>query len=249
MEEQSWERARVVKAVHGRKEPTVDPEYVSGLAGYLRSQYDRNGLIELYGRFVAGDGSFDTLMRQVIWKALARRMGDGVTIGAGVRFKHIETFEIGNDVFIGAGSYLQGRFDGVCVIGDRVWIGPQSYFDARHLTIAEDVGWGPGAKVLGSTHTGLPLDLPIIRTDLIIAPVHVEAWADIGTGAILLPGVTVGKASIVGAGAVVTRDVPPFAVVAGVPARFLHSRQEPGTERGSESTQDAGNPNRNDGED
>jgi acetyltransferase-like isoleucine patch superfamily enzyme len=54
--------------------------------------------------------------------------------------------------------------------------------------------------------------------------VRVEEWADIGTGAILLPGVTVGKGSIVGAGAVVTRDVAPFAVVAGVPARFIRWR-------------------------
>jgi acetyltransferase-like isoleucine patch superfamily enzyme len=85
--------------------------------------------------------------------------------------------------------------------------------------------WGPGAKVLGSAHTGLPIDQPIIETDLEIRPVRVEAWADIGTNAVLLPGVTVGKGSIVGAGAVVTRDVPPFAIVAGVPARFLRWRE------------------------
>ena len=113
-----------------------------------------------------------------------------------------------------------------------MWIGPQCYFDARDLIIGDHVGWGPGSKVLGSTHTGLPGDVPIIETDLIIKPVRVGAWADIGTGAILLPGVTVGRGSIVGAGAVVTEDVPDFAVVAGVPARFLHWREgkplEPG---------------------
>jgi acetyltransferase-like isoleucine patch superfamily enzyme len=105
-----------------------------------------------------------------------------------------------------------------------VWIGPQAYFDARDLILEDYVGWGPGAKVLGSAHTGLPIDQPIIETDLEIRPVRVEAWADIGTGAILLPGVTLGKGSIVGAGAVVTQDVPPFAIVAGVPARFLRWR-------------------------
>jgi acetyltransferase-like isoleucine patch superfamily enzyme len=105
-----------------------------------------------------------------------------------------------------------------------VWIGPQAYFDARQLIIEDHVGWGPGAKVLGSVHTGVPIDRAIIQTDLRIRPVHVEAWADIGTGAILLPGVTVGRGSIVGAGAVVTRDVPPFAIVCGVPAKFLRWR-------------------------
>ena len=87
------------------------------------------------------------------------------------------------------------------------------------------MGWGPGAKVLGSTHTGLPVDRPIIETDLEIRPVHAEAWADIGTGAVVLPGVTMGKGCIVGAGAVVTRDVAPFSIVAGVPARFKRWRQ------------------------
>ena len=66
--------------------------------------------------------------------------------GSGVGFTHLDTFEIGEGVFIGAQSYLQGRFDGTCVIGDHVWIGPQSYFDARNLVIEEYVGWGPGAQ-------------------------------------------------------------------------------------------------------
>jgi acetyltransferase-like isoleucine patch superfamily enzyme len=81
----------------------------------------------------------------------------------------------------------------------------------------------------------LPIDEPVIRTDLEIRPVKVEAWADIGTGAILLPGVTIGKGSIVGAGAVVTRDVEPFSVVAGVPARFVNWR--PGYDPGHKDGQ------------
>ena len=70
------------------------------------------------------------------------------------------------------------------MIGDHVWIGPQSYFDARDLVIEDYVGWGPGAKVLGSTHTGVPVDVPIIQTDLEIKPVRIEAWADIGVNAV-----------------------------------------------------------------
>jgi acetyltransferase-like isoleucine patch superfamily enzyme len=223
---------RVVAAVHGRQATPPDADFEIGLADYLRGQYRREDLLELSARFAAGEGPLDTLLRRAIWRALAGRFGHGVRIGSGAGFKHLERFEIGNGVFIGAQAYLQGRFDGRCVIGDQVWIGPQCYFDARDLIIGDHVGWGPGSKVLGSAHTGLPGDVPIIETDLIIKPVRVGAWADIGTGAILLPGVTVGRGSIVGAGAVVTEDVPDFAVVAGVPARFLHWREgkppEPG---------------------
>jgi acetyltransferase-like isoleucine patch superfamily enzyme len=164
------------------------------------------------------------MMRRCLWRAVARRCGHGLQVGSGAGFKHLETFEIGDGVFIGAQAYIQGRFDGTTIIGDRVWIGPQAYMDARDLVLEEYVGWGPGAKVLGSEHTGTPIDVPIVHTDLRIKPIRIGAWADIGTNATILPGVTVGRGAIVGAGAMVTHDVEPFAIVAGVPARFLRWR-------------------------
>lgn len=216
--------ARTVSAVHGIQPIQPDPGFEVDLACHLKTHYSPDALLEQYSRFANGDGELDHLMRRAIWRALARQFGNGVRIGSGVGFKHLETFEIGDGVFIGAQAYIQGRFDGVTKIGGHTWIGPQSYMDARHLILEDHVGWGPGAKVLGSVHTGVPLDRPIIETALEIRPVHVEAWADIGTGAILLPGVTIGKGSIVGAGAVVTHDVAPFSIVAGVPARFVRWR-------------------------
>jgi acetyltransferase-like isoleucine patch superfamily enzyme len=216
---------RVVKAIHGLEEHLLDPEFEIGLAQYLQSQYDQPALLELYGRFAGGEGKLDGLMRRTIWRSVARKFGHGIQIGSGVGVKHLETFEIGDRVFIGAQSYIQGRYDGTCQIGNHVWIGPQSYFDARALVIEDYVGWGPGAKVLGSAHTGLPIDIPIVQTDLEIKPVKIEAGADVGMNAVILPGVTIGKGSIVGAGAVVTKDVLPYAIVAGVPAKFMRWRE------------------------
>ncbi len=214
----------LVKAVHGLEAQKLDADFEIELATYLKNQYEQKSLIELYSRFSSSDGDFDGLMRRAIWRAVARKLGHNLRVGSAVGFKHLETFEIGNHVFIGSQSYIQGRFDGTCKIGNSVWIGPQSYFDARDIIIEDYVGWGPGAKVLGSTHTGFPIYLPIMQTDLEIKPVRIEVGADIGMNAVILPGVRVGKGSIVGAGAVVTKDVPPFAIVAGVPAKFLRWR-------------------------
>jgi acetyltransferase-like isoleucine patch superfamily enzyme len=219
-------RGRVVKAVHGVQTRSLLPPFADDLTEWLRDGFTYERLVDLYGRFITGDGPLESLMRSAIWAAAAKRAAQGLRVDAGAGFKHLDTCQFGHGVFIGAQSYIQGRFDGNCVIGNHVWIGPQSYFDARDLVIEDYVGWGPGAKVLGSVHTGLPADVPIIQTDLEIKPVRIGAWADIGTNAVVLPGVTIGKGAMVGAGAVVTADVPPFSIVAGVPARVLRYRSE-----------------------
>lgn len=221
--------ARIVQSVHGRREIPQDPGFQLDMAAELKRTYGAAGLIELYGRFSTGDGYVDALMRKAIWQAATRQCGAGLQIGSGAVFKHPETFEIGSGVFIGAQANIQGRYDGTCVIGDNVWIGPQAFLDARDLVIEDHVGWGPGAKLLGSSHTATPIDVPIIRTDLEIKPVRIGAWADIGTNATILPGVTIGKGAIVGAGAVVVSDVAPFSIVAGVPAKFLRWRSDSDT--------------------
>lgn len=216
---------RTVSAVHGRRSIDPDPPFERALAEHLRATHTLPGLADIYGRFATGESAFDALMRRVALRAMAAAFGDGVQVHRGVLFRHPETFSIGSGVFIGEQAVIQGRFDGRCTIGDHVWIGPQAYFDARDLVIEDYVGWGPGAKVLGSAHTGTPVDVPLIQTDLVIKPVRIGAGADIGMNAVILPGVSVGRGSIVGAGAVVTTDVAPFSIVAGVPARFVRQRE------------------------
>ena len=216
--------ARSVPAVHGRRTIEPDAPFERGLSEHLRARYGASGVAEVYGRFVHGEGDFDALMRRAALRALSRTFGDGVMVGRGLVFRHPETFEIGSGVFFGEQTMIQGRVDGICRIGDHVWIGPQAYFDARDLIIEDSVGFGPGAKVLGSTHTGVPREVPIMQTDLEIRPVRIGAGVDIGVNAIILPGVTIGRGAIVGAGAVVIEDVKPFSIVAGVPARFIRER-------------------------
>jgi acetyltransferase-like isoleucine patch superfamily enzyme len=209
---------RVVRAVHGRMTIEPDPRFEIELSAALLRDHGTSGVMSLYGRFAQGREAFDYMMRRACLRALAKSLGDAVTIGPLVSIRHPETFEIGSGVYIGEQAILQGRFDGRCRIGDGSWIGPQSFLDARDLILGAKVGWGPGAKALGSMHTGSPADVPIIESDLAIDPIRVEDWADIGVNATILPGVTIGRGGIVGAGAVVTKDVAPYCKVAGVPA-------------------------------
>ena len=221
--------SRVVRAVHGLEQVTPDPADEIAESDDLRKTLERDAILERYAAALWIEGPKGQRARRVILRAVCKKLGHGVKIGMGVLVLHPQTFEIGDAVFVGNQTFLQGRHDGRCVIGAHTWIGPQSYFDCRDMEFGEYVGWGPGAKVLGSEHTGEPIDVPIIQTDLVIKPVRVGNGADIGVNAVLLPGVTVGAGAIIGAGAVVARDtqVPPNAIYAGVPAKLLRYRTAP----------------------
>jgi acetyltransferase-like isoleucine patch superfamily enzyme len=217
---------RTVTAVHGRAAVLPDPAFEIEFARDLAVRCARPEILALFRRFNQGEDHIDFLMRRTCVRALAKRCGSGLRIGPGVGLRHPETFEIGDGVVIGEQVVIHGRFDGTCSIGNKAWIGAQAFLDARDLVIGDNVGWGPGAKLLGSKHTGVPLEAPIIATDLLIARTVVEDDADVGVNAVLLPGVTVGRGAIVGAGAIVTQDVPAFSKVAGSPARVIGYRDD-----------------------
>jgi len=153
------------------------------------------------------------------------QMGEGVVIEKGVLVFHPENIEIGDHVYIGHYSILKGYHLNKMIIEDGVWIGQQCFFhSAGGLIIRENVGVGPGVKIITSFHVEEGISKPILHSRIEFAPVVIEEDCDIGTGAIILPGVTIGRGVQVGAGSVVTKDVKPYSVVAGVPAQFLRDR-------------------------
>ncbi len=216
---------RTVAAVFGKAEMVTDAAWEWEFSAHLKHSFTSQELLALFSKYRNDEGLFEMNMRRLLIRAMCKSAGHALQSGPGIVLKHPETMEIGDAVFLGAQTMIQGRYDGTCRIGNHVWIGPHAYFDARHLVIEDYVGWGPGAKVLGSSHTGDPVDIPIIATELTIKPVVIGYGADIGTNATVLPGVHIGANSIVGAGAVVTADVPEYAVVAGVPAKLVRYRK------------------------
>jgi len=80
---------RVVPAVHAQR-TAVDVDYLKGLVLDLKENYDQKGLVELYGRFSAGDGMVDNTMRKAIVNAAAHRCGPGLRIDSNVGFRHLE---------------------------------------------------------------------------------------------------------------------------------------------------------------
>ena len=114
-------------------------------------------------------------------------------------------------------------------IGDNSGLGLRSYVRGP-LTIGKNVMMGPEVIILTNSHRFDSLEKPMIQQgSLPLKKVTISDDVWIGTRAIILPGVTIGKGVIVGAGAVVTKDVPDYAIVAGNPAKIIRSRKQGGS--------------------
>ena len=156
-----------------------------------------------------------------------KKIGKNVIFEDGVRIFHPESISIGENVHIGHDTILEGYHKNEMIIGDDTWIGSGCFFhSAGSIRIGKAVGIGPNVKILTSVHKEGPLKRPIIHNELEFGKVTIGDGSDIGMGATLLPGVKIGKGAIVGAGSIVTKDVEPFTVVAGNPAKLLRKRKK-----------------------
>ncbi len=136
-------------------------------------------------------------------------IGDGAEFGHNVLVR--ELTKIGRNVRIGTQAIIERDVK----IGDRAWIQSMVYIP-NGTVIEEDVFIGPNAVITNDKY-------PPSRR---LTPVVIKRGAVIGANSTLVAGVEVGEGAVVAAGAVVTRDVPPGVVVAGVPAKPIGKAEE-----------------------
>ncbi len=166
-----------------------------------------------------GDGVFDAEQ--------FKRCGPDCVFEAGVLVFHPERIELGSNVYVGHHAILKGYHKNLMRIGDETWIGQQAFLhSAGGIDIGARVGIGPGVRIITSAHTEAGRGVPILSSPLDLAPVIIEEDCDLGVGAIVLPGVRIGRGAQIGAGAVVAEDIPPYSVAVGVPARVTRERPE-----------------------
>jgi acetyltransferase-like isoleucine patch superfamily enzyme len=110
------------------------------------------------------------------------------------------------------------NFGKFITIGKNVFINHAcSFLDMGGITIEDEVLIGPKVNLITENH---PLN-PDDRRALVTKPIHIKKRAWIGAGATILPGVTVGENSVIAAGAIVSKDVPDYTVVGGIPAKII----------------------------
>ena len=139
--------------------------------------------------------------RRMIAHRLFSKCGKNFTAEGDIRFNFGQFLSVGDDVFLNRGSFIDSK---------------------GGVTIGDFVGIGEFVRIFTHSHSESDHAL---RT---YAPVRIGDYAKVFSGAMILPGVTIGSQAIVAGGAVVTTDVPPNTVVAGIPARAIRERKTEG---------------------
>lgn len=139
-------------------------------------------------------------------KYIFPKCGNNVNIKKGAKFGLGNNIEIGDNSDIGLNAYISG-----CDSGGK-------------LIIGNNVIMAPEVTILTLKHNYNDKDLPISKQGFKPSVVIIEDDVWIGYRATILPGVKISKGSVIAAGAVVTKDVNPYMVVGGVPAKFIKRR-------------------------
>ncbi len=154
-------------------------------------------------------------------KASFFRFGVGVVV---LGFKNIS---LGHGVALNRYASLTAD-RGLISLGDNVYVGDFCTIsgDDGEVNIGNNVLIAAYTLIQAANHKFDRLDIPIMDQGHEPSYVHIEDDVWIGAGCVICPGVRIGTGAVVGAGAVVTKDVPPYAVVGGVPAKVIRYRNE-----------------------
>lgn len=182
---------------------------------YISAKYTKNGII--FMNWIRGK-----------WFLLTsgRKLSNSLNIGKNVRFKNKKYVTVGNHTSIGNGAEffpLEQGYPSVIDIGDGVVIGDYNRFASMNSIVIEDnVLFAAYVHITDHSHEYRNPDIPVVKQGVFTkGGVRICKGSWIGLRVSILSGVTIGEHSVVAAGSVVTKDVPAFSVVAGIPAKVI----------------------------
>ena len=140
---------------------------------------------------------FAQILRRFYWKSLLKKCGKGCEFYSGLRIFYPEKLSLGSQTILNAGVLINAK--GTIVVGDHVRFSHYCQLQS----------------------TGLDLSQPYQNRSHVSKPIRIGDGVWVGAGAVILSGVTIGEGAVVAAGSVVNKDVEPFTLVVGAPARFI----------------------------
>jgi acetyltransferase-like isoleucine patch superfamily enzyme len=222
-----------------------------GLLGRKDYKIDKN--INNYDLYLFLLNKFSSLFRGFILKASVKKSKGLIFIGTRCKISHRNKISLGRTIIIGDNVIINAlskngiitgdnvsiasntiiECTGVIrdlgeglIIGNNVGIAPNCFIQVRgKVQIGNNVIFGPNVMIFSENHNFSDLNIPINLQGETRKGVKINDGVWIGARAVILDGVSVGENSIIAAGSVVVKDVPPFSIVGGVPAKVLKSRK------------------------
>lgn len=204
--------------------------------------------------FIIAFEKFIQMLRGFRIKLFVKKSGGLLFVGRHCRIRHAHKITLGRTVMIGDQVEINALCkDGVTIgnnvsihrntiidctgvirelgegleIGNNVGIAQNCFIQVRgKVKIGSNIMFAPNVSIFSENHNTASVEKLMIEQGTIRKGVIIEDDVWIGTRAVILDGVTIGRGSIVAAGSIVNRDVPPFSVVGGVPAKVIKSRIE-----------------------
>jgi len=194
------------------------------------------GLIESFCRGFSSNGA-GHFLRRMYYKKKLKNIGNNVFINTGVIIFTPKNVELGNNIHLDTNVKLEVGDKGSIKIGDHVHIGSNGILQGDGgLKIGNYVGFAANCTIytvsnyyedpnnknkLISASGMAPKDKSYVER----APVVIEDYAWLGVNTTILPGVKIGKAAVIGANSLVTKDIPAFSIAVGCPARVVKNRR------------------------
>ncbi|MBD2183657.1 acyltransferase [Planktothrix sp. FACHB-1355] len=189
------------------------------------------------------------VLRRVLYRNIFAGLGKSVQIEPGVEFVNADRTEIGEGVKIdryvrlrnvgrdskirigdwvrlnrAADLKLHSGGSGYIEIGDYTSIGPYTCMTGRDIKIGKYCLIAPHVGIFANNHVFTDPTVPIVQQGHTYKGIVIEDDCWLGSGVKVLDGVTIGRGSVIGAGAVVTKDIPPYSIAVGVPAKVVGKR-------------------------
>ncbi len=183
-------------------------------------------------------------LKRLLLKKHIQSCGSEVVIHWTVRMGGNKTISLESGVFILCGALIEGAvsigrntvvndysiisaYGGYVKIGENCTVNPFAIlYGHGGLTIGNGVRIASHCVLIPSDHIYSDPTIPIYKQGIEKLPIVIEDDVWIGSGAKVLGGIKIGKGSVIGAGAVVNRDIPPFSIAVGVPAKVIKQRVE-----------------------
>jgi len=170
-----------------------------------------------------------SLSRRAVLTEMSKiSIGDSCIITDGVVLNGLSIqplgITLGQSVVLREYAWLSAN-GGAIEVGDRAFIGPfVMIYGISTCIIGNDVLIGAHTSIVPGNHIFADTDVPIARQGTDSKGIRIEDDVWIGANCVVLDGVTIGRGAVVGAGSVVTKSVPPMAVVCGNPAKIMRTR-------------------------